>query len=99
VPEIFRMKLNVVVDRIGERGVAAFVTRAVYTKMDEGDLKPLLDSIVDRFPDVGVGSYPKWNEPSYKTKLTFDGRDALRVEAARDAFVQLLPPGEPQRTE
>lgn len=99
VPEIFRMKLNVVVDRIGEEGVAGFVTRAVYTKMDEGDLKPLLDSIVDRFPDVGVGSYPKWHDPSYKTKLTFDARDVLRVEAARDAFVQLLPPGEPQRIE
>lgn len=99
VPEIFRMKLNVVVDRIGERGVAGFVTRAVYTKMDEGDLKALLDAVVDRFPDVGVGSYPKWQDPTYKTKLTFDGRDPLRVEAARDAFVQLLPPGEPQRLE
>lgn len=99
VPEIFRMKLAVVVDRIGERGVAAFVTRAVYTKMDEGDLKPLLDGIVERFPDVGVGSYPKWQDPTYKTKLTFDGRDALRVDAARDAFVALLPTGEPQRTE
>ena len=99
VPEIFRMKLNVVIDRIGEKGAAGFVTRAVFTKMDEGDLKPLLDTIVDRFPDVGVGSYPKWQDPSYKTKLTFDGRDTLRVEAARDAFVQLLPPGEPQRTE
>jgi molybdenum cofactor synthesis domain-containing protein len=99
VPEIFRMKLHVVVDRIGEKDVAGFVTRAVYTKMDEGDLKPLLDAIVDRFPDIGVGSYPKWQDPNYKTKLTFDGRDVLRVEAARDAFVQLLPPGEPQRTE
>ena len=99
VPEIFRMKLNVVVDRIGEKGVAGFVTRAVYTKMDEGDLKALLDAVVDRFPDVGVGSYPKWQDPSYKTKLTFDGRDVIRVEAARDAFVELLPPGEPQRLE
>lgn len=95
VPEIFKMKLAVVVDRLG--GGTAFLSRAVYTKMDEGDLKPLLDSIVDRFPDVGVGSYPKWSDPTYKTKLTFDGRDVSRVEAARDAFVSLLPAGEPQR--
>jgi molybdenum cofactor synthesis domain-containing protein len=94
VPEIFRMKLAVVLEKLGI-GVA-FVSLAVYTKMDEGDLKPLLDDVVARFPDIGVGSYPKWNEPTYKTKLTFDGRDDGRVRAARDAFVALLPAGEPQ---
>ncbi|GAC1559887.1 MAG: competence/damage-inducible protein A [Polyangiales bacterium] len=97
VPEIFRMKLPVVAGRIG--GGPSFVSRAVFTKMDEGDLKPLLDAIVARFPDVGVGSYPKWQDPTYRTKLTFDGRDAARVDEARDAFVALLPGGEPQRME
>jgi molybdenum cofactor synthesis domain-containing protein len=94
IPEVFRMKMQVVVEKIG-RG-RAFVSRAVYTKMDEGDLKPLLDAVVAAFPDVAVGSYPKWMDPSYKTKLTFDGRDAQRVDAARDAFVATLPVGEPQ---
>ncbi len=97
VPEIFRMKLPVVVSRLGA-GIA-FVTRAVFTKMDEGDLRPLLDAVVERYPDVGVGSYPKWQDPSYRTKLTFDGRDPARVDAARDAFLSLLPIGEPQRVE
>lgn len=97
VPEIFRMKLPVVVGKIGS-GVG-FVSRAVFTKMDEGDLKPLLDDVVARFPDVGVGSYPKWQDPTYRTKLTFDGRDTGRVDAARDAFLALLPAGEPQRVE
>jgi len=97
IPEIFRMKLAAVVARLGN-GVG-FISRAVYTKMDEGDLKPLLDAVVDRFPDVGVGSYPKWQDPLYKTKLTFDGRAAVRVDAARDAFVAMLPPGEPQKVE
>jgi molybdenum cofactor synthesis domain-containing protein len=98
VPEIFRMKLAVVVERVG-KGAAAFVSRAVYTKMDEGDLRPLLDDVVARFPEIGVGSYPKWNDPAYKTKLTFDGREPERVDAARDAFLALLPPGEPQSVE
>lgn len=98
VPEIFRMKLAVVVDRLND-GSAGFVSRAVFTKMDEGELKGLLDQIVARFPDVGVGSYPKWQDPTYKTKLTFDGRDSVRVDAARDAFIALLPDGEPQRVE
>jgi molybdopterin-biosynthesis enzyme MoeA-like protein len=97
VPEIFRMKLAVAALRIGSG--LRFVSRAVYTKMDEGDLKPLLDAIVERFPDVAIGSYPKWQDATYRTKLTFDGRDEPRVDAARDAFVTLLPNGEPQRIE
>ena len=97
VPEIFRMKLGVVASRLA--GGVGFVSRAVFTKMDEGDLKALLDEVVERFPDVGVGSYPKWQDPTYKTKLTFDGRDPRRVDAARDAFLALLPQGEPQRVE
>lgn len=97
VPEIFRMKLPVIVDHLATG--TSFVSRAVFTKMDEGDLKPLLDAVVARFPDVGVGSYPKWQDPTYRTKLTFDGRDEARVDEARDAFVALLPEGEPQRME
>jgi molybdenum cofactor synthesis domain-containing protein len=100
IPEVFRMKLEVVTSHLGRalaaNGARAFVSHAVYVKMDEGVLKPLLDRVVAEFPDVGVGSYPKWLDPAYKTKLTFDGRDEARVLAARDAFVALLPSGEPQ---
>jgi len=100
IPEVFRMKLPVVVARIRGAGAAsAFVSHAVYVKMDEGVLKPMLDAVVAAFADVSVGSYPKWLDPAYKTKVTFDGRDEARVLAARDAFVAFLPAGEPQRTE
>jgi molybdopterin-biosynthesis enzyme MoeA-like protein len=95
VPEIFQLKLQVLVENLGFAG-DAFVTHAVYTKMDEGHLKPLLDAIVAQFPDVEVGSYPKWHHERYSTKLTFDGQDPTRVRAAHDAFVALLPEGEPQ---
>jgi molybdenum cofactor synthesis domain-containing protein len=98
IPEVFRMKLPVVVARIRGAG-PSFVSHAVYTKMDEGVLKPLLDRVVAEFADVSVGSYPKWLDPSYKTKLTFDGRDEARVLSARDAFVALLPAGEPQKVD
>jgi molybdenum cofactor synthesis domain-containing protein len=100
IPEVFRMKLAVVVARIRSAAPRpSFVSHAVYTKMDEGVLKPLLDQVVAAFTDVSVGSYPKWLDPAYKTKITFDGQDEARVVSARDAFVALLPAGEPQRTE
>jgi molybdenum cofactor synthesis domain-containing protein len=96
IPEVFRMKIPVIVERLrAESPAPAYVSLAVYTMMDEGDLKPLLDAVVARFPDVAVGSYPKWMDPTYKTKLTFDGRDEVRARAARDAFVATLPAGEP----
>jgi molybdenum cofactor synthesis domain-containing protein len=101
IPEVFKMKLPVVIERVRgqNRAAAPFVSHAVYVKMDEGDLKPLLDRVVASYADVSVGSYPKWLDPSYKTKLTFDGQNASRVLAARDAFVASLPAGEPQRQE
>ncbi len=95
VPEIFRMRLRAVKKRLA--GARPFVCREVYTNLDEGNLVPLLDRIVQDFPAVDVGSYPKWNDPSYRTKLTFDGLDPTEVQAAFDAFVEMLPDGEPLR--
>lgn len=97
VPEVFLMKIPVIEARIGPGD--AFMSHSVYTKMDEGDLKPLLDRVVAAFPTVEIGSYPKWSDPTYRTMLTFDGRDDRLVLCARDAFVASLPPGEPQRVD
>jgi molybdenum cofactor synthesis domain-containing protein len=97
IPEVFRMKLPVVVSRI--TAGKPYISRAVYTQMEEGVLKPLLDAVVAAFPDVSVGSYPKWRDATYKTKLTFDGREEEKVTAATDAFIATLPKGEPQKVE
>lgn len=97
IPEVFKMKVPVILAKLGAG--ARFFSSAVFTQMDEGDLKPLLDAVVADYPDVEVGSYPKWADPTYRTKLTFDGKDEARVRGARDAFVATLPRGEPQRVE
>jgi molybdenum cofactor synthesis domain-containing protein len=89
VPEVFRMKLSVV--RSALRGPAPFLSRAVFTRLDETDLKPLLDEVVAAYADVDVGSYPKWFDPSYKTKVTFDAREQERLESALAAFLELIP--------
>jgi molybdenum cofactor synthesis domain-containing protein len=94
VPEAFRMKLAVVRDRV--RGSAEFVTCEVLTKMDEPDLKPHLDRVVAAHPEVDVGSYPKWFDSRYKTKITFDATDRQKLESAVAEFLSLLPEGEPQ---
>jgi molybdopterin-biosynthesis enzyme MoeA-like protein len=94
VPEAFRMKLAVVRDRV--RGASQFVAREIFTNMDEPDLKPLLDHVVAAHPEVEVGSYPKWFDARYKTKVTFDATDRAKLDAAVADFLSLLPAGEPQ---
>ncbi len=91
VPEVFRMKLPHLRGEIA--GAPPFFSLAVFTRLDEGDLKPLLDRVVAAYRDVDVGSYPKWHDAEYRTKLTFDGLDEARVRAARDAFLTELPSG------
>ena len=97
IPQVFQMKIPSVRARIKRTHAApAYVSRAVLTDMDEGHLKPLLDAVVAKFPDVEVGSYPAWYGAPYRTKLTFDGRNVERVDEACEAFVRTLPAGEPK---
>jgi molybdenum cofactor synthesis domain-containing protein len=91
VPEIFQMKMEQVKSEL--QGDKPFVSFAVFTQLDEGEIKALLDRVVAAYPDVDIGSYPKWNEPRYKTKLTFDATSIERAQAARDAFADGLPEG------
>jgi molybdenum cofactor synthesis domain-containing protein len=93
VPEAFRMKLAVIREHV--RGAEPFISKSIYTKMEEAELKPLLDQVVAAHPVVEVGSYPKWFDTRYKTKVTFDGRTEGQVDAAIKAFIAVLPPGEP----
>jgi molybdenum cofactor synthesis domain-containing protein len=95
VPELFRMKLSIVREHLV--GPAHIVSRALFTQMEETDLKPLLDRVVARHAAVEIGSYPKWFDASYKTKVTFDGLSQAEVDAAHAELVALLPVDAPPR--
>ncbi len=91
VPEIFQSKQPLI--RAELAGGAPFISLAVLTTLDEGQIKPMLDAVVEAHRDVAIGSYPRWAETGYRTKLTFDGQVEDRVRAARDAFAASLPEG------
>jgi hypothetical protein len=42
---------------------------------------------------VEIGSYPKWFDETYKTKVTFDGTVEADVDAALAELARLLPAG------
>ena len=88
------MKLEII--REHREGGDPYVSRAVFVKLDEPQLKPFLDAIVDDHPDVDVGSYPRFQDPRYETKVTFDGTDPFAVDRALEDFRSRLPLGEPQ---
>lgn len=89
VPQVFRLKLELVLEDIG--GGEGFVSEAVYTQCDEGVIAPILSQLEVAHAGVGIGSYPRWDAPDHKVKVTFDGTDATQVRAAADAFVAAIP--------
>lgn len=97
VPEIFQAKQGVIREELA--GGAPFISLAVLTTLDEGQLKPMLDRVVADHRDVAIGSYPRWSDPECRTRLTFDGQVEERVRAARDAFAASLPAGTVVRVE
>ena len=97
VPQAFRMKLPIIREALA--GDVPFVSRSVFLKIDEAKLKQLLDEMVAAHPDVSIGSYPRWHDPRYETKVTFDAQDPDAVARALEAFQAKLPDGEPQWTE
>jgi molybdenum cofactor synthesis domain-containing protein len=91
IPEIFRYKLAGLAERL--RGSdAPFALKSVYCALEEAELRPSLDDTVARFPDVFVGSYPRWRDADHAVRVTFDGRDEARVAAAADHFASRIAP-------
>jgi molybdenum cofactor synthesis domain-containing protein len=97
VPEIFKVELLALRRRIGSD--TPFVTRAIYTMCDEGEIAALLEEVTREHPNVGVGSYPRWRDPAYRVKLTFDGADRGSVDAALELCRAGLPPSSIVRIE
>jgi molybdenum cofactor synthesis domain-containing protein len=97
VPEIFKLKLKLIARKLGaDRPI---LSRAVFTKLEEANLKPLIDQVVAKFPDVEVGSYPTWSDPTYRTKVTFDSLDAERIAEASASFASSVPADQFVRSE
>lgn len=72
----------------------------LHTSLDESHLAGLLDAVVAEFPEVEVGSYPRWSRTSdgriqMHVRVTFEGPRAVasRIDAAKDRLTETLPPG------
>jgi molybdopterin-biosynthesis enzyme MoeA-like protein len=90
IPEIFRLKFPVLRPHLAQDG--GFISRAVLTMCDEGEIALALGEVARRNPELFIGSYPRWRDPVYRLKVTVDGADEARVARALDDIIAFLPP-------
>jgi molybdenum cofactor synthesis domain-containing protein len=88
VPEIFRQKFEALRERF--RG-EPFHLRNVFVSMSEGTLADFLNGLLQKYPDLLLGSYPEFSNPAYKVKVTLESRDPEYVSRALEDFLARLP--------
>jgi molybdopterin-biosynthesis enzyme MoeA-like protein len=67
--------------------------------VDEWVSVPAIDAVVAEFSDLEIGSYPIYDDADHKLRLTFEGYDLARVQAAVARIVERLGAGELVRLE
>jgi molybdenum cofactor synthesis domain-containing protein len=89
LPKVFRLKLPALCKYL-KGDETPFLSRALYTLCDEGELAAVLTELDNRHEDVSIGSYPVTDRP-YRVKLTVDGRDRERIDDVVAALREAIP--------
>ena len=84
IPEALRRKFESACDRFS--GVP-YVLKRVYVKHRESDIVETLNALLQAFPDLVLGSYPKLREASYQVLVTLESRDQDFVQRALDRLL------------
>ena len=96
IPEILEQKFQALRERFA---AAPYFLRVVYTREGEGAIAEHLNDTVAKFPELLLGSYPRWGDPEYAVKLTLESKNQEYVERALRHLLGLLPPEAVVRTE
>jgi molybdenum cofactor synthesis domain-containing protein len=91
VPSLMKKKFEAVAARFEGAQPA---TGRVTTIERESAIAARLEEAVRRWPQVSVGSYPRYEERPWRVIVTLEGRDAEAVEAARAWLTDQLVPFE-----
>jgi len=96
VPEIFRQKFEALKERFRE---APFHLCCVFVKIGEGVLADHLNAVLDRRPELMLGSYPELANPEYKVKVTLESKDKAYLDGAVEDLLARMPEGAVVRVE
>ncbi len=88
IPELLYKKFESIRSRF--RGVPVLL-KQVYVKQRESDIAHSLNELLQEFPELMLGSYPKIGEEMFHVLLTLESRDAGYLQDSLDALLAKLP--------
>ncbi len=88
IPELLMKKFESIRERF--RGIP-FLLKRVFVNQRESDIAPALHEVLEGFPELLLGSYPKIGEESFKVMLTLESRDAGYLQGALDSLLEKIP--------
>ncbi|MCL5044554.1 MAG: molybdopterin-binding protein [Deltaproteobacteria bacterium] len=88
IPEAFEPKLCALTERFT---ADPYFSRTIYSRAGESDIAACLNSCLCEFPELLLGSYPKWGDQAYRVKLTLESKDPSYLERAFTRLMDLLP--------
>jgi len=89
VPELFERKLHALSNYLPHS--VTFTSLSLKLNCSENDVADVLEEVAHSFPDLFIGSYPRWNDPEYSVKVTVDGQHRERVDAAMRSLRERIP--------
>ena len=95
-PQFFRTQLDSFIPSLD---ATPFQLISVFVSIPEDRFAAALDRVARDHPDVDMGSYPRFDAADHRVKVTFEGKDRARVEAAARAYLGALPEGALVRSE
>jgi molybdenum cofactor synthesis domain-containing protein len=87
VPSFVRAKFDVLRAMLK---TTPFVLRQIFVRVGEDAIARVMTDVQNEFPDIEIGSYPRFDTDEYRVKITIEGRDGGRVQAAVARLVERL---------
>lgn len=88
IPEIFEAKIQGLRDRFEG---APFHLRQILVSVGETRIADYLNETLVRFPELMLGSYPKFANEEYSVRLTLESKNEEYLEAALEDLVGRMP--------
>jgi len=96
IPKVLQDRFHAIKERFRD---APFFLKVVYVREGEGIIASILNSLLEGFPELLLGSYPVLDNPEYKVKVTLESKDQNYLDQAFAKLLGTLPKGAVQRIE
>ncbi len=96
IPKVLQDRFHAIKERFRD---APFYLKVVYVREGEGIIASILNSLLEGFPELLLGSYPVLDNPDYKVKVTVESKDQNYLNQAFEKLLSTLPKGAVQRIE